>query len=230
MSLPSTLPYRWAMWVPISFLWSHVGFPPSLHLILSGFSRSVSSLKWFCLQKAYLLPSLDLTPFFACSFQEGIQCCSVKVTLQERQSTCPSNVCLRPHKCPIRFLGDSVLSQSITNVSGQDNDALDWNCALWSAGLAEMAIPGVGVRECLHCHACQSRMSVSSTCSACPGSLSLLQLLPRAAHRAGTAGFSPAPAAGAWCCAMQDFMLCSETVAPVCIQHTCSAMKKQSGF
>lgn len=151
MSLPSTLPHGWAVWVPISFLCSHVGFPPSLHLIFYGFSRSVSSLKWFCLQKAYPLPSFVLIPFFACSFQEQIQCCSVKVTSQERQSTCPSNVCLGTLKCPIRFLGESVLIQrSINNVNGQDNAALGSNCALWCAGFAEMAIRGVGVRECLH--------------------------------------------------------------------------------
>lgn len=110
MSFPSTLPHRWAMWVPISFLWSHMGFPPALHLILYGFSKSISSLKLFCLQKACLLPSFVLAPFFACSFQEGIQCCSVKVTSQERQmswprSTCPSNACLRPLKCPVGFSG-----------------------------------------------------------------------------------------------------------------------------
>lgn len=57
-SLPSTVPHRWAMWVLISFLWSHMGFPPSLHLILYGFSKSISCLKWFCLQKAYLYPHL----------------------------------------------------------------------------------------------------------------------------------------------------------------------------
>lgn len=89
--------------------------------------------------------------FLRLFIQEGIQCCSVEVTSQERQSTCPSEVYLRPLKCPIRFSGDSVSSQrTITDVSGQDNDALDWNCALWCAGLAEMAIHGVGVRECLH--------------------------------------------------------------------------------
>lgn len=168
MSLPSTLPHGWAVWVPISFLCSHVGFPPSLHLIFYGFSRSVSSLKWFCLQKAYPLPSFVLIPFFACSFQEQIQCCSVKVTSQERQSTCPSNVCLGTLKCPIRFSGDSVLIQrSINNVNGQDNAALGSNCALWCAGLAEMAIVGWELGNACTDHVCQSGTSVSSTCSVC---------------------------------------------------------------
>lgn len=155
MSLPSTLPHRWAMWVPISFLWSHMGFSPFLHLILYGFSKSISSLKLFCLQKVYLLPSFFLTPFFACSFEEQIQCCSVKVTPQERQmswprSTCPSNVCLRPLKCPIRFLGDSVCCQrSKTNVNRQDKKGLKFCFVVCRISRADNPC-GVGVRESLH--------------------------------------------------------------------------------
>lgn len=49
------------------------------------------------------------------------------------------------------ILRGSVLSlRSKTNVNGQDNDVLDWNCAVWCAGLAAVAVHGVGVRECLH--------------------------------------------------------------------------------
>lgn len=66
---------------------------------------------------------------------------------------------------------------------------------------------------------CQFGISVSSACSVCPGSVPLLHLLPRASQVAGTA-------AGVWCHALQEFMLCTETVAPVCIQHMRSAMKK----
>lgn len=54
-------------------------------------------------------------------------------------------------------------------------------------------------------HVYQSGTSVSSTCSVCPGSLPLQQ--------------------GAWCHSMQEFMLSSETVAPVCIQHMFSHEK-----
>lgn len=64
----------------------------------------------------------------------------------------------------------------------------------------------------------------ASVGQACPGSLPLL--LPRASQGAGTAGFSPATAAGGWCCAMQGSRLCSEAVAPDCRSTwMCAAMK-----
>lgn len=42
MSFHCTLPHRRAMWSPRSFPLSHMEFPPSLHLILCGCSKSIS--------------------------------------------------------------------------------------------------------------------------------------------------------------------------------------------